>query len=200
MALFQKSTREERFWKWFAEHSQQLFEFEADRDRVFAQLSRELSRVEKGLTFEFGPVTDARREFIISANGIRARFPAVQSLAAAAPSFPEWVIIPFRPPKDLTQFRSIRINAVSISLDDVWFSYELSDSRMNLEIFIRGLTAQNERELAGAGFLLLDLALGEYVVATRIGGIAWRPLPPAPEAEQLLPLAEIINVVTQPEQ
>ena len=198
MQLFRQTSREQRFWRWFADNSGRLFHFETDQARVFRELAHELSRVEKGLTFEFGPVSNARREFTISADGNRTRFPAVQRLAAAAPPLSEWIIIPFRPPKDLRHFRSVRINNVTLSVNDIWFASDEADSRINLEIFIRGLNAHNQRELVVAAFLLLDLALGEYVVETRIGGVGWHALPLEPEAEHLLPFVKIVNVVKQP--
>ena len=171
-----------------------MFRFEDDQERVFAQLDHQLKRVAQGLTFEFGPESDGRREFIISADGDKRFFPAVRRLAACAPHFQEWIIIPFRPPKDLQNYRSVRIDDIHLSVDDVWFSYVESDAKIDLEMFIRDLNAANREDLGAAAFLLLDIALGEYVVETRVGGIAWHPLPAEPHAEGLLPLERIVDV------
>jgi hypothetical protein len=62
-----------RFWKWFIAHEAELFDFEADQERIFDTLARQLAQVHPNLTFEFGPKTD-HREFVISAGGIREAF------------------------------------------------------------------------------------------------------------------------------
>lgn len=75
---------QQTFWQWFDTHQDELLDFELDQERIFDELSEQLIRVHPKLTFEFGPKTD-RREFVISAGGIREGFPAVTSLVAAAP-------------------------------------------------------------------------------------------------------------------
>jgi hypothetical protein len=70
---------------------------EAERERIFDGLAIELQKVDPNLAFEFGP-NDPKREFVISAAGIRSAFPAFVSLAAAAPTLEKWKVIAFRPP------------------------------------------------------------------------------------------------------
>jgi hypothetical protein len=192
MKLFERASREERFWRWFQAQSDRLFNFEADQDRVFKELAAALHKVEKGLTFELGPVRGSSREFIVSADGIRERFPAVRRLAAAAPSMPQWIVIPFRPPKDIEQI--VRFGDVQLGPDDLWFTSEQSDGRIGLTLFVRGLTEENHRTLGGAAFILLDNALGEYVVETAIGFIEWRPLPGDPPGAGLTPFRRLRDV------
>ena len=97
---FGQSSKEQAFWKWFKTNEARLFEFEKDRDKVFADLRAEMHKIKTGLTFEFGPDNDGVREFVISANGNKAIFPFVISLADKAPSMPKWKIIKFRPRRD----------------------------------------------------------------------------------------------------
>jgi hypothetical protein len=192
MAWFKRAAPEERFWEWFEQNSARLFAFEADRDRVFGELKAALSKVERGLTFEFGPVRDGRREFIVSADGIRDRFPAVQRLVAAAPALAQWTVIPFRPPKSLDMV--IEYDGQRVGANDVWFKSEDDAGRIGLTLYLRGLTEQNKQSLAGAAFLLLDSALGEYAVETRVGFIEWEALPDDPAAAGLQPLPAIRGV------
>ena len=70
-----KATEEEKFWVWFQKHSNDIFHFERDREKVFEKLTAALTNVNKDLTFEFSPVREnGKREFVISAGGIKSAF------------------------------------------------------------------------------------------------------------------------------
>jgi hypothetical protein len=73
-----KMTVAEEFCHWFVQHEAEMFDFdpnrETERERIFDQLTTELQKVDPTLTFELGP-KKIRREFVISAGGIRTRFP-----------------------------------------------------------------------------------------------------------------------------
>lgn len=185
-----RKTPEERFWNWFTLNSSRLFRFETNQEQIFNDLSEQLVQLNDSLCFEFGPVEDGRREFIISADGDKTAFPAVRALVAAAPSYSEWVIIPFRPPKNLYDYPRVVYGDVTLSVDDVWFSYATEEAVIHLDLYIPGYSAENEHELGGAAYLLLDLALGEYVVETRVGGIARHALPEHPVDRGLRPYAK----------
>jgi hypothetical protein len=186
---FTHASREQRFWRWFRVNSARLFAFEKDQEHIFDELARELQSVQKNLTFEFGPVSSGRREFIISAGGIHEAFPAVRSLVAAAPALSEWNVIAFRPPKSLdfvVEYGGLRLGA-----DDIRFEAFREDTRIALALYLRGYTPKQREVFGNAAFILLDCALGEYVVETAVGGIDFRPLPPDPVPEHLLPFRDI---------
>ncbi len=185
-------SRESRFWDWFQKNSDQLFQLEADQPALLEELSAQLNRVYRGLTFELGPVEDGKREFIVSADGIRDRFPAVRRLVDAAPAMPNWTVIAFRPPKDFDVV--VEIGSQRLGSDDVWFSSQPDRDRTGLALYIRGLTKRNEPLLAQAAFILLDSALGEYDVETLIGTVKLYPLPPDPAVRGLRPFREIRQV------
>lgn len=162
---------EAAFWEWFAKNEASLFEFERDQERVFAGLSRAMARVHPSLTFAFGPAEeDGTREFVISADGIREAFPAVEALAAAAPALPRWRWIRFRPrqgPIDL------RVGGRAFGRDDVRYVL-IEDSRpgrVGVLLLMDGYSEEDERTFLQAGFLMLDAMLGEYDVETRVGAI-----------------------------
>jgi hypothetical protein len=180
---------EERFWQWFHEHSERLLRFEVDRERLFDELAAELHRVDNGLTFEFGPLRDGRREFVVSADGLKEHFPAVRRLVAAAPSLPEWTFTPFRPPASLDVV--VEYGGFSLGPDDVWFIAQPDNGKIGLTLFVRGLTQENRNTVGSAAYILLDNALGEYAVETQIGFIEWRQLPEDLAKEGLLPFRRI---------
>jgi hypothetical protein len=75
-------------------------EQEDERERIFDELASELQKVHRELSFEFGPL-QPKREFVISASGIKSAFPAVVSLAKGAPDLERWQITAFRPRRPL---------------------------------------------------------------------------------------------------
>lgn len=188
-----RRTPEERFWQWFASRQADYFALrQQDQHRLFAALEEELHRIHEDLTFQFGPVTDGRREFIISAGGIDAAFPAVDSLVQAAPDLPQWQVIAFvqRSPAKLT----ISYRSASLHPDKVLFAYEpVPGSKLDVILFADSFEGPTAEDAKGAAFLLLDTVLGEYDVATRLGGIDFRPLPESREGLQ--PLWELSEVV-----
>jgi hypothetical protein len=193
MKLFGRESAEQRFWRWFLENALRLFAFESDQEKVFGELRKALGRVHSGLTFEFGPVQQGQREFIVSADGIKDRFPAVLRLVKAAPSMPQWIVIPFRPPKSL-EGAMITFGEHRLGPDDIWFAAEPDGPCIGLTICIRGLTEDNREALGGAAFILLDSALGEYAVEMQVGFIDLQPLPDDPRSAGLRPFVEIREV------
>jgi hypothetical protein len=184
-----RQSAQARFWDWFQRNSERLLHFEAEQEALFAELSAELMRVHKGLTFELGPLQDGQREFILSADGIRKVLPVVQVLVDAAPPLPGWKILAFRQrkPLDLT----IRLGGSELGADDIWFESQPEGQHTGLRLYIRGLGEANRRDLLQLAFIFLDCALGEYDVATRVGSIEFHPLPPDPAARGLRPLLEV---------
>jgi hypothetical protein len=156
-------------------------------------LSDALSKVSEGLAFEFGPVENGTREFIVSADGDSALFPIVRRLVDRAPVMPKWRVIAFRPPRGVDF--TINMGDQLLSPDDIWFTSQPDGDRVGLTLYIRGLSAANEDFVARASFLILDTALGEYAVETRVGFIEREPLMGSP-AFPLRPLREISSVVT----
>lgn len=180
---------EGRFWSWFSSNSQRVFSFERDRDAVFDELSAQLERVAPGLTFEIGSVEAGRRPFIISADGDRALFPAVQRLAGIAPQLAQWEIIPFRPPRpepSIVDFEGTRLRS-----QDVWFKAEPDGAKTGLTIYLPAVAPTEIDRMHAASFILLDVMLGEYVVETEVGFIEWAELPGEPTAEGLEPISSL---------
>ena len=160
-----------KFWRWFHKNEKKLWNFEEDQERVFNELATELQKVNRDLTFEFGP-KKTKREFVISAAGIQKAFAAVVSLAKAAPDFERWKITAFRPrrnPLNTIEFRGKRIDP-----DEVQFSLLSNGERLGLHLFIPGL-CDNDVDYKQIGYLMLDEVLGEYDVETGLGLIKMLP-------------------------
>lgn len=179
-------TPQQAFWNWFVEHETELMGFEADRERVFDELAAQLQKVDRDLTFEFGPKC-ARREFVISAGGIRRAFPSVAELVAAAPALERWQVTGFRPrrePSKVVEFAGKRIHP-----KDVQFTLLDDGKTPGIYLFIPGYT-EGDATLKQIGYLLLDDALGEYDVESNLGLIKMFP-PETHTAGERRPFSEL---------
>jgi hypothetical protein len=156
---------EKRFWKWFVEHENELLDCEADIKARFDKLHSALLRVHPDLVFEFGP-KGPRREFVISAGGIKSAFSAVASLVAAAPDLPRWRIIAFRPRRETID--RVQIGSTQVDPNDVAFSLLTRGAQIGLCLYLPGFSEENAA-LKQIAYLMLDEALGEYDVETKIG-------------------------------
>lgn len=161
-------TPEEKFWKWFRSNESSLFDFEKDQERVFDRIGAEMHKISPYLTFEFGPKENGKREFVISADGIREAFPEVERLYSAAPSLPRWKFIKYRPrrtPLDIT-YSGVTVRAASVVVEA-----KAAGQLADLTVFIPGYTQTAHNQYATITYLLLDEALGEYDVETRVGKV-----------------------------
>jgi hypothetical protein len=167
----------EDFWKWFQSNEDTLFNVEKNREQTFDKLGAEMHKLNPSLTFEFGPIEDGKREFVISADGIKEAFPQVEALYAAAPSLPRWKFVKLRPrrkPMDVN-YEGISVRAASVTVQLVR-NGQLAD----LIVFIPNYSEKNRKAYMAIAFLLLDGALGEHDVETRVGQIK---VEAAPEAQ-----------------
>ena len=184
------------FWQWFAGAEARLRAAHDGRDsepldlqEAVAEISDRLRRVHPELCFEFGRADDGVYELILSAGGIRSLFPAVSALMQAAPQVPGWRVIAFRPRKD-SDYR-VCLGGLTLEAEALWYRLSPAEDHADLELHIEGLTTESLEILGSAAFLMLDAALGEYDVATRIGAIDFEPLPDDPAAEGLKPITEL---------
>jgi hypothetical protein len=166
-----KHTPELDFWRWFQENESMLFDFERDQKRTFHQLRTALKKVNPHLTFEFGPKQDGKREFVISAGGLKAAFPAVESLYSAAPNLDRWLFVKFR--QRQYPLYDIEYSNKTIKVADVRFSLSKDDNpnKVGIIIFMPGYNEAEKTVYDHIAYLMLDEALGEYDVETRVGFI-----------------------------
>ncbi len=181
--------RAERFWSWFLTKAGNAVTHGRVDFRVLNEVVDRLQRVHPHLVCEFGAGSDCPAELVISADGIRANFPAVRALVDAAPEIPGWKVVAFRQPRDIVG--PVSLGGIAVRPDDVWFSFTAEREVVQLRMYFRGYRETRINEYAGLTFLLLDAALGEYTVATRIGRLEWAALPPDPEVRGLLPYCRL---------
>jgi hypothetical protein len=162
-------SKEQKFWAWFNQREEALFNFERDQERIFDELDEALSIVSPHLTFEFGSIENGVREFVISADGIKAEFATVEALAAAAPALPQWKVLKFR--QRQTPILEMTFAGKAVKPEEVEFCLLSNGRELGVYLFFDAYSEKEADIWRHIGFLLLDQALGEYDVATKVGPI-----------------------------
>lgn len=165
-------SKEQEFWAWFQENEEMLFNFERHQEWIFGELGAALNKISTNLTFEFGPIKNSARDFVIGASGIKSAFPEVESLAAAAPVLPRWNLIKFRPRRAP---RTLSYGGKTVSPENVEFCLLTDGSKLGIYLFFNNCSEVEDPIWGQIGYLLLDGALGEYDVETKVGMIGVFP-------------------------
>jgi len=182
--LFGRQSPTDNFWAWFRGHEPQLLAIATGHEPIVSELNRQLEAIHPDLTWEVGPSIEGRRDFVISAGGMKAAFSAVSQLGSAAPPLPHWKVIAFRPARP--SVTTIKVKGITLDARTIDFLAERNGTRTDLTISVPGYRPTPNHAYDEAVYLLLDGLLGEYAVETTIGGIdivasegrptgSWRP-------------------------
>ena len=179
------------FWDWFRAHAAEVATIARGDEKIADRLAAELHKIDSRLTFEVG-VRNTPKELIVSADGIRDAFPAVQRLVAAAPPVAGWRVIAFRPRKAGMSIQTG--DGRKLGVDDIAFEVlgKHADT-IDVRFFVPGIGGADDAAAKQIGYLMLDAELGEYDVETRLAGIDWKPSAARPAAAR--PLHELPAVV-----
>ena len=166
---FKGKTPEYRFWTWFENNQEMLFEFEKDREKIFDKITLQMHKIDENLTFEFGPVTkNGNREFVISADGIIKSFPSVEKLFETAPKLDKWKFVKFRPRRNPM---TVQLSGLEIKPENVKCQLFKDKEKVGIMLFFENYTQEQNNLYARIGYLLLDESIGEYDVETKVGFI-----------------------------
>jgi len=176
-----KKLSTEQFWQWFTKNESMCFEFERDQDRTFHKLGKALSKYHPSLGFEFGSVENGKREFVISADGDREAFPAVEALFEVAPELERWTFIKYRPRRTPL---TVGMDDFKLSPTDVEVMLSPDGEKVGLTVYVKGYVESNRDLFLGPVFIMLDWTIGEFDMATEVGFIECRPFEQEPNAER----------------
>lgn len=185
----------ETFWTWFLENKAFLESYVENTHAVVSAIGERLAAVNPRLTFEMGQANDGVYEFIVSADGISAVFPAVTDLTKLAPTIDGWRVIAFRPRKPESLGNTVTLEGMDLPTSALWYRSRDHDDRIDITLFVEGSDMDEAQAYLGPIFILLDATLGEYDVATRIGHIEFDDCPAAPGEAGLKPILELAREV-----
>lgn len=161
-----------KFWRWFLENEDLLFNIEDNATQLFDALSVELQKINDSVSVEFGPVgVDWVREIVVTAGGVRSAFAAVEDLVDSAPELRRWKVTKFRQRE--ARLLDIEYADIIVKAEDVHYVVvrDSSPTRLGILLFFEGYQEDQKKIFGNIGYLFLDQAIGEYDVETRVGVI-----------------------------
>ena len=164
--------RDAAFWAWVSAHLDALKRATSDSP-IIEQLDAELAKVDEGLTFELG-IGKKPFELVLSADGDTAHFPAVRRLVAAAPALADTKVLAFRPRKPLDGL-AIEVEGLQVDPAQIRFAGRPDPDRPGLyalDLYVPGVAEGQEEVAQRAAVLLVDAALGEFDLETRVGNVS----------------------------
>lgn len=181
------------FWTWFSAHAAEL---RADKDmrHTMEAISAEIEKEQPGVFAEIGG-DGADRTLVLSAGGDKKLFPAVEALYAGRPaSVPGWKIVAFR---QRDQMGTIELGGKKLDPATMKFVAAKENGKLSIIVFVPGFTTNEE---FGEGlFIVLDHAVGEHDMESKIGGIDFQALDKAsPDARPLAELPALIDKTFPP--
>lgn len=181
MFFFSRSKQSDpvhEFWNYFIKNQQKLFDLNITSapDKKLMEIQSKLKSVHPDLAFEIGQTKKGKRDFIISAGGIRAALPLVEQIIDTAPQLPHWSFICCRP--RMSKVMSICFDEGSIiNPTDVFFELLNKDPQwLDINLYFRGFNNDKHEIFGQAGFLMLDMAIGEYAVMKRVRSVEFLAL------------------------
>lgn len=186
----------EAFWGWFIENQAHLTGPQASSQAVIRVLEQRIKELNPYLTCEIGINQASEQQLVISADGFRAAFPHVLALYKCAPVIDGWTIVAFRPRVgSLEELHCDGFDTQGVAANQLWYRTQLMDDSLALYLFIEGLTEDNSDALSEATYFLLDMALGEYDVETKLGLVELRPLTSDPQTQGLRQFSQLCREV-----
>ncbi|GEM_PF-307893 len=183
------ASSEDLFWKWFVKNEAALYAMEQPNEALFDELSAKFEAINEDLAFEFSPVKgNGKKEFVVSAGGIKASFPAVEAVIDAAPKLERWEWVRYRPRR--LPLNNISFGGIDVNVEDVRYVMGKDGNKVGIILFMPGYSDEQHSLFGQIGYLLLDEALGEYTVATKVGFIQFQA-PDTAYFDQSSPLPQL---------
>lgn len=195
MSISSIESPEAKFWTWFGSEHERFRSIDKadDGEALLDLLLEHLHKFDPGLFFEVSqPLEDGSNELIISAEGVREKFLKVEALVAAAPKFPKWQIIAFKP---ALGFEFVHENGeLRIDPRELWFlplTAKSNPSILGLRIGLPEFDETAEEKVKNSVWIILDTGLGERACAQRIRHLEVEQLPKSPEKGGYIELPEL---------
>lgn len=172
------------FWNWFEANCAHLIEMFKVEPQSIAEtdLHSNMKAIDPCLCYELGQNRSGKYELVISADGIREKFPIVFETAKRAPSLENWIITALRPAEGFDVV--YKDDKVELSLEHTQFTiYGFEGTHLvKLLIHVPDFAPEFEHQFRLACVICLDGGLGEWLHSECVGNIEITSAPADPEA------------------
>lgn len=162
-----------KFWDWFLKNNQRFLlsqlNIEEKKDALLDEFLDKLHTVSNNFYFQIGGKSDKAMELIISAEGDKRYFIAIERFVALAPSISEWSIIALKPPSDLDFITNA--GGIEINVRRLWFiplENTMFKNELGVKIFFEKYSDAERDKYLFAAHQILDTILGEKEFALNI--------------------------------
>jgi hypothetical protein len=187
-----------RFWPWFQANGDRLLDMmygtdDDARAAAFDELREAFEEIQPGgLLIELArPPGAPTKEFIVSADGRPERVDLVKDFVEDAPPLDGWTVVPFRRRMPADADLEISIQGETVARDDVWFELADAEGGLDLTLFVRDLTEENERFRGMGASLLAEHTIGELDSFTLLNSLNVQPLPDDPANSGYRPFTDL---------
>lgn len=188
------------FWTWFVEHESRLREIKLDSSGAVSEanmgriieLGEACTKIDDDLSLEIEEESDSPfRKLVISANGISDVFPVVEAVVDSSPALPHWLVVKYRQRQKV--FHPLSLKGRTVKPEQVRFgvAHNKSTGEFGIYIFMPGYSPTEREIWQHIGFIFLDLALGEFDVATKVRCVEF-------EDERALPGVQRVTIEELP--
>ncbi|MBL8047412.1 MAG: hypothetical protein JNJ45_01900 [Chthonomonas sp.] len=181
-SFLQRKSSPEQFWQWFAANANTLRS--GDMNANVTKIAEQLARIHPDLCPGISMQTDTY-QLEISPGGLQGVAPIAVQVARAAPQIRGWNVVAFR---QRTEPPVIQMAGQELDLNLTKFiSARNSENYLDVTLYLPLPVQVDEQVLGQLGFLTLDHLLGEEVVMTRLGELAFENMVSAPRHARPLP-------------
>ena len=165
VACARHDTSPDPFWAYFVDHAAALHA--EPLETAMTELQHALDPVHPGVLVELAS-DGAQRTLVLTADGDRARFPAVEAVWQARPTIAGWDVVAFRQRERERPLSKITSGDRTLDPNTARFVAERAGDKLDVVLFVPGYT---ERD-AKLAYIALDHVVGEYDAEMRIGAIS----------------------------
>lgn len=171
-SLFNKKSKEEKFWNWVLKNKNKLEYFINSNQEDYSIYNQLTNEIKKYNSFLFPEMTMTEKNevvLIITPDGMQEGVLATQKLFDSKPELNNWVVKKFRQATDEVELNYDGVEYLSSNIQIV---PELDKERekINIKVFIMNMNL-DEKGHQSLAWLYLDHILGEFNTITKIGYI-----------------------------
>jgi len=183
------------FWSWFASQAKGFCAAPKEEMPLIVQhISERIKLVNEGLVCEFGLKGEQLGELVISSDGIKELIPVVSSFVEAAPQIEGWTVTAFRPRLDQYEEMELTFSGQTISPKTIWFRPLTDEGEFDVIFYHFDFNEDDNAILINGTYILLDMAVGELDVMTKIRYMDHQLMESDPAEQGLLPFSEFRTV------